>query len=206
MLTCARFWMIWKCNLRRIMTFICRPAIVDIWYTHWIFIQKKQKQEKPSEKKFDVNTRYLRRARWDFRGVLDDSLFLYLEFHMNKYLKNWRNYEVLPIKLGGDLLLPLFLFMEASLRKDDFVCEFEFLLYWPFHTYNSQFLLMCFCVYIHILPFCCMQYLSIFLRSSIALVILPVSILLLFMPLFSEPCLLFYSSSLTEDPWSSAYP
>ena len=106
--TCARFWMIWKCNLRRIMTFICRPAIVDIWYTHWIFIQKKQKQEKPSEKKFDVNTRYLRRARWDFRGVLDDSLFLYLEFDINKYLKNWGNYEKLLMKLGYLLLLLLF--------------------------------------------------------------------------------------------------
>ena len=46
------------------------------------FYTKKQKQEKPSEKKFDVNTRYLRRARWDFRGVLDDSLFLYLELDM----------------------------------------------------------------------------------------------------------------------------
>ena len=103
--------MIWKCNLRRIMTFICRPAIVDIWYTHWIFIQKKQKQEKPSEKKFYVNTRYLRRARWDFRGVLEDSLFLYLEFDMNKYLKNWGNYEVLQMKLGYLLsLLLLFIY------------------------------------------------------------------------------------------------
>ena len=44
--------------------------------------------KKTSEKTFDVNTRYPRRARWDFRGVLDDGLFLYLEFDMNKRLKN----------------------------------------------------------------------------------------------------------------------
>ena len=65
--------------------------------------------KKTSEKKFDANTRYPRRARWDFRGVLDDSLFLYLEFGMNKYLKNWGNYEVLRMKLGGFIVTIIFI-------------------------------------------------------------------------------------------------
>ena len=34
----------------------------------------KKKKKKPSEKKIDVNTRYPRRARRDFRGVLNDSI------------------------------------------------------------------------------------------------------------------------------------
>ena len=98
--------MIWKWILRRIMTFICQLASVDIWYIQWTFNKKKT-----SQKKFDVNSRYPRRARWDFRGVLDDSLFLYLEFDMNKYLKNWGNYEVLQMKLGYLLsLLLLFIY------------------------------------------------------------------------------------------------
>ena len=78
------------------MAFICRPASVDIRYIHL-------KKKKP--KKFLVNTRVPRRGRWDFRGALNDSLFLYLEFDMNKYLKNRGNYEVLQIKLGDLLLL-----------------------------------------------------------------------------------------------------
>ena len=51
------------------------------FYTH---TQKK----KTSEKKFDVNTRYPRRAQWDFRGALEESLFVYLDLDMNKNLKN----------------------------------------------------------------------------------------------------------------------
>ena len=90
---------------------------------------------------------------------------------------------------------------DPALRCDDFVCAFGFLLYWPFHTYNSQFVLMCFCVYIHILPLCCMPHLSIFLRCSLAFVILPVSILLTFMPLFLELCHLFCCSSPTVRPY-----
>ena len=35
--------------------------------------KKTNKKKKPSQKKFDVNTRYPRRARLDFRGVLNDS-------------------------------------------------------------------------------------------------------------------------------------
>ena len=76
----------------------CRHLI----YTLIFFIKKNRKQ-----KKFDVNTRDPRRARWDFQGVLDDSLFLYLEFDINKYLKTWGNYEVLRMKLGYLLLLLL---------------------------------------------------------------------------------------------------
>ena len=95
------------------MKFNCRPASADIWYIHWIFTyQKKQKNKKlktkktktQCQKKFDVNTTVPRRVRWDFQGVLDDRLFLYLEFDMNKYSKNWGNYEVLRIKLGGFII------------------------------------------------------------------------------------------------------
>ena len=121
---------------------------------------------------------------------------------MNTYLKYWGNYKVLQMKLG-DLLLLLLLFIGA-LRDParhcyDFIREFGFLLYWLFHTYSSQFVLMCFCVYIHILPLCCVPHLLIFLKCSLAFVILPVSTLLPFMLLFSEPCLLFYYSPPTED-------
>ena len=49
------------------MTFICRPASVDVYIE--FFVKKKQ------EKKFDVNTRVPRRARWDFRGVLNDYYY-----------------------------------------------------------------------------------------------------------------------------------
>ena len=38
--------------------------------------------------RFDGNTRSLTRAQWDFQCVLDYSLFLYLEFNINKYLWN----------------------------------------------------------------------------------------------------------------------
>ena len=108
------------------MTFICRPASVDIWYIHWIFTHKKKQKnktkqkttttttkkntKKTSRKKFDVNTTVSRRARWDFRGVFDGSLFLYLKFDMNKYLKNWGNYEVLRIELGGFIVTNFFIY------------------------------------------------------------------------------------------------
>ena len=42
--TCARFLTIWKWILRYIMTFICRPANVDIRYRHWFFFLKKAKR------------------------------------------------------------------------------------------------------------------------------------------------------------------
>ena len=52
------------------------------------FLHTHTQKKKTSEKKFDVNTRYPRRAQWDFRGALDESLFLYLDLDMNKNLKN----------------------------------------------------------------------------------------------------------------------
>ena len=41
-------------------------------YTDFLY-----KKKKTSEKKFDVNIRYPRRARWDFRGVLNEFIFLF---------------------------------------------------------------------------------------------------------------------------------
>ena len=169
-----------------------------------------KKGKKTSQKKFDVNTRDPRRARWDFRDVLDESLFLYLDFDMNKYLKNWGNYKVLRMKLG-DLLLLLLLFIywrlwDPVLRCDDFIRKFGFFLYWPFHTYSNQFVLMCFCVYIFILPLCCLPHLLIFLRCPVVFVILPVSTLLLFMPYFQKLAFPFLTPHRQKTLWSSACP
>ena len=88
-----------------------RPLSVDIWYIHWTFIKKKQKKRrrKTSEKKFDVNTRYPRRARWDHQGVLDENSFLYLEFDMNNYLKSWGNYELLWSIAGFVIFIIIYL-------------------------------------------------------------------------------------------------
>ena len=36
--------------------------------------------------------------------------FLYLEFDMNKHLKNWGNYEVLRMELGG-FIVTIFFFL-----------------------------------------------------------------------------------------------
>ena len=36
--------------------------------------------------------------------------FLYLEFDVNKYLKNWGNYEVLRMELGG-FIVTIFFFL-----------------------------------------------------------------------------------------------
>ena len=104
LVTCAGFLTIWKWNLRRIMTFMCRPASVDIWYTLNFLLKKKN----ASQKKFDVNTRVPRHARWDFWAVLDDSLFLYLELDINiwKIEETTKHCEEL-----GDLLLLLLLFI-----------------------------------------------------------------------------------------------
>ena len=215
--------MIWKCILRRIMTFICRAASVDIWYIHWIFIKKQQqqqqkkqqktktKQKKSSQKKFNVNTTVPRHAWWDFRGVLDDTLLLYLGFDMNKYFKNWGNHARSIVNNWGIYYYCCYyLFIGAlwdtALCCDNFIREFGIFLYWPFHTYSSQFLLMYFCVYIHFIPLCCMPHLLIFLRCSLAFVILPVSILLVFMSLFSEPCFLLYTPQGQKTPWFSVCP
>ena len=79
-----------------------------------------------------------RRARWDFWGVLDDTLFLYLEFDMNKYLKNWGNYEVLQIELRKFIVTIFFLFMKPSLCCDVFACNFGIWLYWVLCICLSQ--------------------------------------------------------------------
>ena len=46
-----------------------------------LIYSKKQKQKQKEVKRNLMST-------LDFRGVLDESLFLYLDFDMNKYLKN----------------------------------------------------------------------------------------------------------------------
>ena len=87
------------------------------------FSKKKEKEQKKS----GVNTRDPRRARWNFQGVLHDSLFLYLEFDMNKYLKNSGNYEVLRMKLDIYYHCYYYLFIGAlwdpALCCDDFIRE-----------------------------------------------------------------------------------
>ena len=73
--------------------------------------QQQQQQQQKQEKKSDVKTRVPRRARWDFWGVLDDSLFfIHLKFDMNKYLKNWGNYEVLRMELGEFIVTIFFIY------------------------------------------------------------------------------------------------
>ena len=62
-------------------------------YTSNIFSQNSQIKMNEG---FDINTVILfgtlcefpRRARREFEGMLNESLFLYLEFDMNKYLRN----------------------------------------------------------------------------------------------------------------------
>ena len=185
------------------MTFICRPTSVDIWYIHWVFKQKKKKREK----KFIVNTRYLRRGRWYFRGVLNDSFFLYIYIWNFSWINIWRIEETTKYckwNWGICYYCYYYLFIDAlwdpALCCDDFVCEFEFLLYWLLHTYNSQFVLMCFlCTYTYSTSlmyaafinfsevFSCVCYSACFHTISLY-------------ALFSGPCLPFYYSSQTEDP------
>ena len=93
------------------MKFICRPAsvdIYDIYIAYFIVTQKKTKKNR----NLMSTLRYPRRARRDFRGVLDESLFLYMKFKMNKYLRNCGCCHVLQSiggkGGGGDLLLLLF--------------------------------------------------------------------------------------------------
>ena len=42
--------MIWKWVLRRIMTFIRRPASVGIWYIHWTFNKNKKQKIKQAKR------------------------------------------------------------------------------------------------------------------------------------------------------------
>ena len=190
------------------MTFICRPTSVDIWYIHWVFIQKKKKAKRNLLSKLHI---------WDVLDGISEAcsmiVFFYIYIWNLTRINIWRIEETTKYRKwnwGICYYCYYHLFIDAlwdpALCCDDFVCEFEFLLYWLFHTYNSQFFLMCFCVHIHILPLCCMPHLLIFLRCSLAFVILPVSILLVFMSLFSEPCLLLYTPQGQKTPWFSVCP
>ena len=88
--------------------FAGRPVLTCHIYTEFLLKINKQtnkQTKKRSEKRFDVNTRFPRRAWWEFRDVLDEILFLYLQFDMNKYLQNWGNYRY--CKVLGDLLFLL---------------------------------------------------------------------------------------------------
>ena len=149
---------------------------------------KNKKQTKKTSQKNLMSTLELRdvleaTAWWDFRGVLHDRLFLYLEFDMNKYL-NWIN---IANGIGGFVIIVIIIYLLAPygiLRCAAMILfsNLAFFLYWPFHTYSSQFVLVYFFVFvcIHVIPPSCMPHLLIFLKCSLAFVILPVSILLLF--------------------------
>ena len=54
--------------------FAGRPVLTYDIYTFNFY---KKKKKKTREKKCDVNTRYPRRARWDFRVVLDDYFYIW---------------------------------------------------------------------------------------------------------------------------------
>ena len=184
---------IWDASLH---LFADRPVLTYDTYIEFLFKKKKE-----AKRKFDVNTRYPRRARRDFPGTLDESLFIYLEFHKNKYLWNWGNHEALR-KIGGFVIIVVIIYILVLYGILD--CA-AMILYVNLDFYCIVSCLLqpvcidVFCACIHVLPLCCMPHLLIFLRCSLAFVILPVSILLVFMPLFSEPCLLFYWSSPAED-------
>ena len=123
-----------------------------IWHIHCIFYSHVKIKKK--NRNLMSTLRYPRRARRDFRGVLDESLFLYMKFKMNKYLRNCGCCHVLQsIERGGDLLLLLFTYWRfmrpcAALRCF-FLCEFEFSLYGTFYIHDSQFVLVCF-IYIYV--------------------------------------------------------
>ena len=198
--------MIWRWILSLIMTSICRPASVDILYINWIFIKKEKKQAKRNLM-----------STLEIRDVLDGiskacSMIVYFYIWTLTWINIWRIEETTKYCENlRDLLLLLLLFIyghlwDPALRCDDFMRKFGFFLYWPFHTYSSQFVLICFCVYIHILPLCCVPHLLIFLRYSLVLVILPVATLLLFMPCFQNLAFPFLTPHRQKTPWYSACP
>ena len=77
--------------------FAGRPVLTYDIFIEFLLKKKKQKNKnKNKTKQAKANLM----STVEFRDVLDDSLFSYLEFDMNKYLKNWGNYDVLRIKLG----------------------------------------------------------------------------------------------------------
>ena len=57
-----------------------------------------------------LTLRYLRRAGRDFRGVLDQSLFYYMKFEMNKYFKKKIEDATTYCEvLGGFIIIILYL-------------------------------------------------------------------------------------------------
>ena len=69
------------------MTFICRPASVDIWYIHWIFIEKKQTKQA----KVICCQHYISETC---------SMIVYFYIWNLTWINIWRNYEVLRLELG----------------------------------------------------------------------------------------------------------
>ena len=174
-------------------------------YTLNFFIKKKRKKKRNLMSTLEI------------RDVLDGiskacSMIVYFYIWTLTWINIWRIEETTKYCENlRDLLLLLLLFIywhlwDPALRCDDFMRKFGFFLYWPFHTYSSQFVLICFCVYIHILPLCCVPHLLIFLRYSLVLVILPVSTLLLFMPCFQNLAFPFLTPHRQKTPWYSACP
>ena len=67
-------------------------------------------------------------------NLLDESLFLYLEFDMNKYLQNWGN-KSWRIDYYYDLLIKAL--CDLALCCNFFVSEFGFSLSWVFYIHDS---------------------------------------------------------------------
>ena len=87
--------------------FAARPVLTYDIYIEFLY-KKKKKAKRNLLSKLGI---------WDMLDGISEAcsmivffLYIYLEFDMNKYLKNWGNYEVLQMKLG-DLLLLLLLFI-----------------------------------------------------------------------------------------------
>ena len=144
---------------------------------------------------------------------IDENLFLYLEFDMNKYLKSWGNYEVLWSIEGFVVFIIIYLLaLYGILRCAAMIlyANLEFLLYCFIPTIASLFwcifVYIYIYIYIYILPLCCMPHLLVFLRCSLAFVILPVSTLLVFMPCFQNLAFPFITPHRQKTPWSTAYP
>ena len=184
--------------------FAGRPVLTYDIYIEFLYKKKKAKRNLLS--KLHI---------WDVLDGISEAcsmiVFFYIYIWNLTRINIWRIEETTKYRKwnwGICYYCYYHLFIDAlwdpALCCDDFVCEFEFLLYWLFHTYNSQFVLMCFCVHIHILPLCCMPHLLIFLRCSLAFVIRPVSIVLAFMPCSQNLAFPFIIPHRQKTPWSSA--
>ena len=128
---------IWDASLH---LFADRPVLTYDTYIEFLFKKKEAKR------KFDVDTRYPRRARRNFPGTLDESLFLYLEFDKNKYLWNWGNQEALR-KIGEFVIIVVIIYMlvlYGSCTALQWFCTWIWIFTVLFHTYYSQFVLIFF--------------------------------------------------------------